>query len=94
VNNPFSPELERDLIFLTDKIKAYLDQFKLNYEINYEEFQDIFDETWRVVKIMLKIKDVQDYVERYLYNYIRELAKNNLDENKRNKIVIITNAEG
>ncbi|HLI47057.1 MAG TPA: hypothetical protein VKU94_07685 [Geobacterales bacterium] len=94
MNNPFSPELERDLIFLTDKIKAYLDQFKLNYEINYEEFQDIFDETWRVVKIMLKIKDVQDYVERYLYNYIRELAKNNLDENKRNKIVIITNAEG
>lgn len=89
----FYEDLKKDIIILTNKIKEYLDNYNINYEFKYEEFKDYFDETWRVIKIILKIEDIQDYIERYLYNRMKEIAKNNLDEDKRKKIVIIINAD-
>lgn len=86
--------LKEDIIFLISKFKEYLESYKIDYEINLDIFQDYFNKNWSILKLNIKLKDIQDYVELYLFNHLREITKTILDENKRKKVIIYMSRDG
>ncbi len=86
--------LKENLEFLLKEFKNYFDKYNLKYSISFKLFQDLFDKSWKVLRIVIKLGDVQEYIIYYLFNVLREIAKNALDEDKRKKIIISLEKDG
>jgi hypothetical protein len=86
--------LKEDIIFLISKFKEYLEFYKINYDISLDIFRDYFNKNWSILRLNIKLKDVQDYVELYLFNHLREVSKTILSEDKRKKVIIYMSKDG
>lgn len=81
--------LNKDLNKILNQIIFYLNKFKIEHKIKLDLFKDYFDKDWKILKIIVKCKDVQNYSYFYLWNELEKILKENLEENKRSKMAVI-----
>ncbi|MDT7887292.1 MAG: hypothetical protein RQ968_07955 [Thermoproteota archaeon] len=75
---------------IISEINSYLNKFNFSYSINYEIFEDLFDKSWKNLKIIINLNNVSDYSLFYTWNELCKI-KNKIINSSKMIIIVRSN---